>query len=184
MKTIKMNVLVLMMAFSGVNTAMAQFCDPTTCAATKNGLSYNAEKVSNSVIINKSAEEVWAKLAQLDDLESLAPGLLTHSKISGDGMAKEGCTRICTTVDGQKVSETITELDHKKMFYAYQINEGVPAKMTNSLQVISLGENRSKVVWNSRYEYIKNDQVNETDFAQFVENAGKVIMDGLRTYFA
>lgn len=149
----------------------------------------NAQKMSKpqnvnaSVVIMKPAAEVWKAFSKIDGLEKVIPSLLTETHIEGNGKAQEGCVRYCKAPDGNVTREKVVKLDQKGMFYAYEFVEGVPAKMTNSFKVISLGENMCKVVWNSDYSFMENPMMKENQFYGFVNMGGQKIVDEVKAYF-
>ena len=154
---------------------------------TDNGHAKESSKMRNvnaSVVVMKPAKEVWQSLAKIDGLEKILPSMLTETHIEGGKRAELGCVRVCKAHDGSITREKVVRLDEHAMIYAYEFVEGVPAKMTNSFQVVPLGEAMSKVIWNSDYEYMENPMMNTDQFYNYVSMAGQKIVDDIRTRFS
>ena len=139
-----------------------------------------AVNVNASVVVMKPAKEVWGDLGKIADLEKIIPSLLVETHIEGGKKAEVGCIRSCKAPNGTITREKVVRLDEAGMFYAYEFMEGVPAKMTNSFQVVPLGESMSKVIWNSDYKYLDNPLMNPDQFYAYVNMAGQKIMDDIQ----
>lgn len=184
MKLFKHTIAAFALSILSINAIQAQSCNPSACAAKKNGLGINASQVTKTTILHKSASDVWTLLAKVDGIERIVPTLVKSSKINNNQKAEAGCSRTCVSPEGNVFVEKITELNHKTMFMAYSIESGIPAKMTNSFQVISLGKNSCKVIWSSHYDFIPNDQMTESQFNAFMDSAGQTIVDGLKNLYS
>jgi glucosamine 6-phosphate synthetase-like amidotransferase/phosphosugar isomerase protein len=92
--------------------------------------------------------------------------------------------RYCKSPQGSVTREKVVKLDNKNMFYAYEFVEGVPAKMTNSFKVISLGDNMCKVIWASDYIFMENPMMKEDQLFVFVNMSGQKIVDEVKAFFA
>jgi Polyketide cyclase / dehydrase and lipid transport len=171
MKKTSIGLLTILIALFSFSNATAQ----------KTGKKQN---VTASVVVNKSASEVWKILAKIDGLEKVIPSMLSETHIEGDGKAKEGCVRYCKSPQGSVTREKVVKLDNKNMFYAYEFVEGVPAKMTNSFKVISLGDNMCKVIWASDYIFMENPMMKEDQLFVFVNMSGQKIVDEVKAFFA
>lgn len=115
-------------------------------------------EVQKEVIINVSAAELW---------ELIGPGFVDvykwssnvdHASGSGTPEFKGAvCSeRACdVNVKGfSKINETLIKYDETKMVLAYQVNEGMPGfvtKAANEWTVVSLGDNKSKLVMNAEF---------------------------------
>ena len=133
--------------------------------------------MSKSVVLNASADDVWEVLRDLEKFDLLFPNFLADVWIEGDFTGpKEGLVRKCTAPGEQKgtvsYSETITEFDDEKRFYAYAVN-GVPAKnMINMFKVVDLGYKKSMVIWNSTgWTFVENPQMTREQFVGFMGSA-------------
>ena len=124
------------------------------------------------------------ELAEIDGLEKVIPTLLAETHIEDEGVAKQGCVRYCKAPEGNIFREKIVKLDNATMYYAYEIIEGVSAKMTNSFKVISLGDNVCKVIWTSDYSFMENPMMKEDQFFAFVNVNGQKITDQVKAYFS
>ncbi|SEK70451.1 Polyketide cyclase / dehydrase and lipid transport [Aquimarina amphilecti] len=140
----------------------------------------NAQKSNANVTLTKlvdtSADNVWNKLRQLDDIDKYSSVI---AKVKWTGEKGIGGQRICTSADGQGYfKESIIGFDDQNRTYTYALIEGVPAKgMVNNFKVIDLGYQKSMIVWTSSYEkFMKNPQMNEEQFLGFLnQSAGEMI---------
>ena len=146
-----------------------------------------AQKASfvKSQIVEASADEVWERLRKLDGLEEIVPHLLTDTWLIGNTKPGVGTKRSCTapgTPKGQaSYTETITEFSDAERYYRYAITEGTPTKnMVNSLRVVDLGYQKCMVVWTSDREgFVKNPNMTEEQFNEFLTMAGQSVVDGV-----
>jgi hypothetical protein len=78
-------------------------------------------------------------------------------------------------------SEKILEFSDAERYYKYAVIQGTPTKnMINSLRVVDLGYQKCMVVWTSdREAFMKNPQMTEQQFNDFLANAGQSIVDGV-----
>lgn len=171
MKKVKVGLVTIVIALFGMSNANAQKMS-------------KPQNVNTSVVIMKPAADVWKVLSKIDGLEKVIPSMLSETHIEGNGKATEGCVRYCKAPDGNITREKVVKLDQMGMFYSYEFVEGVPAKMTNSFKVISLGEGMCKVVWNSDYSFMENPMMKEPQFYAFVNMAGQKIVDEMKAYFS
>lgn len=171
MKKVAIGFLTAIIAMFSINIANAQKMGKT-------------QNVTASVVVNKSASEVWKVFSKIDGLEKVIPSILTETHIEGDGRANVGCVRYCKSPQGNVTREKVVKLDNKNMFYAYEFVEGVPAKMTNSFKVIPLGDNACKVIWNSDYTFMENPMMNEDQLFVMINMSGQKMMDEVKTYFS
>ena len=144
--------------------------------------------VSESVVLNASADEVWTELRHLDKFAELFPNFVSDVWIEGYNGPKTGLERKCTA-PGQKkgtvsYKETIIEFNDDKRYYAYAV-EGVPAKdMVNSFKVVDLGYKRSMVIWNSAgWTFIENSQMSEEQLIGFIHSSLGEAMSALDKKF-
>jgi len=133
-------------------------------------------KLTKSVELNASADDVWASLRQLDKFGELFPNFISEVWIDGYKKPKAGLERKCTAPGQPKgtvsYKETIKEFNEKKRFYSYAV-EGIPAQgMVNSFEVISLGKKKSKVIWKSEGgKFMENPQMTKVQFEEFMGSA-------------
>ncbi|SRR6266496_182488 len=171
MKKISIGLLTILIALFSFNNATAQKMGKT-------------QNVTASVVVNKSASEVWKMLAKIDGLEKVIPSMLSETHIEGDGKAKEGCVRYCKSPQGSVTREKVVKLDNKNMLYGYEFVDGVPAKMTNSFKVVPLGDSMCKIAWTCDYTFIENPMTKEDQFFVFINMGGQKIVDEMKAFFA
>ncbi len=157
MKRLK-NVMVLAIALFGLNQMNAQNPDA---------------KITNTQVIEASADDVWAELRKLDNIDELS-SLVAEVDFTGPKGA--GGSRVCTSPDGKgKFKENILAFDDANRSYTYQVVEGIPATgVVSNFKVVDLGYKKSMIVWTSTYEkFMENPQMNEEQFNGFLNMASK-----------
>jgi len=140
----------------------------------------NAQKSNANVTLTKvvdtSADNVWGKLRQMDDIDKYSSVI---SKVKWTGEKGIGGQRVCTSADGQGYfKENIVAFDDQNRTYTYALVDGIPAKgMINNFKVIDLGYQKSMIVWTSNYEqFMKNPQMTEEQFLGFLnQSAGEML---------
>ncbi len=140
----------------------------------------NAQKANANVTLTKvvetSADNVWGKLRQMDDIDKYSS---TVANVKWTGNHGVGGQRVCTTPDGKGYfKESIVGFDDQGRTYTYALLEGVPVKgMVNNFKVVDLGYKKSMIVWTSSYEqFLKNPQMTEEQFLGFLnQSAGEMI---------
>lgn len=135
----------------------------------------NAQKADSDVTVSKvvdiSADKVWAKLRQMDDIDKYSSAI---AKVKWTGNRGVGGQRLCTAPEGQGYfKESIVAFDDTQRTYSYALLEGVPAQgMVNSFKVVDLGYNKSMIVWTSNYEaFMKNPNMTEDQFLGFMNQS-------------
>ncbi len=157
MKRLK-NVMVLTIVLFGFNQMNAQNPDA---------------KITNTMVVEASADDVWAELRKLDNIDELSSQV---AKVAYTGPKGTGGSRVCTSPDGKgKFKENILAFDDTARTYTYAIVEGVPAMgMVSNFKVVDLGYKKSMIVWTSTYEkFMKNPQMNEEQLNGFLDMASK-----------
>ena len=76
-------------------------------------------KMTATVTIDASADEVWDVIKDFDDM-SWHPGI---KSTDGTGGNKKGAIRVLTFVDGYQVTEEMKKYDEEKMSYKYKMTE-------------------------------------------------------------
>ncbi|WP_108802822.1 SRPBCC family protein [Aquimarina sp. Aq107] len=135
----------------------------------------NSQKSNANITLTKvvdtSADNVWDKLRQLDDIDKYSSAI---SKVKWIGEKGIGGQRVCTSADGQGYfKESIIAFDDQNRTYTYALVEGVPTKgMINNFKVIDLGYQKSMIVWTSNYDqFMKNPQMTENQFLGFLNQS-------------
>lgn len=126
-------------------------------------------KMVHSKEINKSADEVWKVLRQMDDIDKYSSNI---AKVDWTGNKGIGGIRVCWTPDGKGYfKERIVGFDDATRSYSYSLIEGAPVKgMINTFKVVDLGFNKSKIVWWTNYdEFIKNPNMTKEQFHGFMK---------------
>ncbi|MCO7187553.1 MULTISPECIES: SRPBCC family protein [unclassified Pseudoalteromonas] len=116
-------------------------------------------KITKSIIINKSAEQVWELVAHQFDKAHLWMGPIPHSEALGKGSSRLGAPmegRVCNLSDnpnGAKVKEVITEFNETDKTIAFNVlpvnNPAiVPIRQNHVMMSVQpIGKNQSKVIW-------------------------------------
>ena len=116
-------------------------------------------EVNKEITVNVSADKLWQMVGPGFENVHVWASSVDHAE--GSGMAKfEGATcseRSCKlNVKGfNKISETLTNYDAKKMTLTYVVNEGMPTFVTlaqNKWTVIPVDATHSKLVMNAKFE--------------------------------
>lgn len=106
--------------------------------------------VEESVLLDESAEVVWARIGRFGDM-SWHPALASTEIVEGDE-DKPGAKRVLTIKDGGTIHETLTVRDAKAMELSYQITESVLPVSDYSATLSVQAEGRgSRVVWISNF---------------------------------
>ncbi len=79
--------------------------------------------VFRSMVIDASAEEVWAAVRRFDGVAAWNPGI-TASKMESGGATEVGGIRRLDAADGSVWRETLLAHSDLELFYAYDIVEG------------------------------------------------------------
>lgn len=125
-------------------------------------------KVQFSKIINKSASEFWQTVRELDQIDRYSSNI---ARVEWIGPRWQGGVRICYSPGDQGYfKEQIDSFDDEKMKFIYSLTEGAPVSgMTNTMQVVDLGNNKCVFIWWSNYDqFIENPQMTEEQFQQFM----------------
>ena len=134
-------------------------------------------KVTNTQIVDVSADLVWAVLRKMDDIDKYSSGV---EKVDWSGAHGVGGQRVCTAPGGQgRFVESIVKFDDTTRSYSYALVEGVPAKgMVNSFKVVDLGYQKCMIVWTSTFDqFVENPQMTEAQFMGFLDMASTEMLD-------
>lgn len=156
MKNVKILVLTLLVAVVATSEAWAQKSD---------------SDVTVTKVLDVSADKVWTKLRQMDDIDKYSSAI---AKVEWTGNHGVGGQRVCTAPEGQGFfKESIVTFDDIERTYSYAVVEGVPVKgMVNSFKVVDLGYNKSMIVWTSNYDqFIENPNMTKNQFFGFVNQS-------------
>ena len=120
--------------------------------------------------VELSADQVWAQLRIMDNIDELSSLV---SKVSWTGAHGVGGQRVCTAADGQGYfKESIIAFSDSERTYSYAVVEGVPAKnMVNSFKVVDLGYQKSMIIWTTSFEFMENPQMDEGQFSGFLNQS-------------
>ena len=97
--------------------------------------------IYGSVTAKLSAEELWAKVADVGQISDLLD-VIHESSVAGD-------TRSCKLADGGQLSETIVGIDEEHHRVAYTITDSpFPLEFhAASMRVVDEGNDKSTLVW-------------------------------------
>lgn len=133
---------------------------------------YPTPVIVKTQVIDASAKDTWKIIAKFDNLAELTPTFL-HS-VTLKGKVGEGCERKCVSPDQKSYyKEKVTYFNEKEMYYRYAMVEGsLPVKnMENSFRVVSLGKNKSMVIWTTGYDFVDNPNMPEAKLKGFIDAA-------------
>ena len=142
-------------------------------------LALTAQNITQTRIVDASADEVWEVLRDLDNIAELSSYV---ARVEYTGANGAGGSRVCHAPDGNgKFRENIVEFSDETRSYRYAVVEGVPAQgLVNAFRVIDLGYNKSMIVWTSGYEaFVENPQMTEEQFAGFLTQASDEMIDNV-----
>ncbi len=137
--------------------------------------------VTVSKVVDVSADKVWEKLRQMDDIQKYSSAI---AKVQWTGNHGVGGQRLCTAPEGQGYfKEAIVAFDDSQRTYSYALLEGVPVKgMVNNFKVVDLGFNKSMIVWTSNYdEFIKNPNMTKDQFLGFLNQSINEMITNITT---
>ena len=120
--------------------------------------------------VELSADEVWAQLRIMDNIDQLSSLV---SKVDWTGNHGVGGQRVCTAADGQGYfKESIIAFSDTERTYTYAVLEGVPAKnMVNNFKVVDLGYQKSMIIWTTSFQFMENPQMDEGQFKGFLNQS-------------
>ncbi len=133
-------------------------------------------KITLTKIVETSADDVWAELRKLDNIDKISSFV---GKVEFTGPKGIGGSRVCIAPDGQgKFKENIIAFDDAARSYSYAVVEGVPATgMVNNFKVVDLGYQKSMIVWTGNYDaFVENPQMTEEQFSGFLNQACSEMM--------
>lgn len=131
------------------NNLLALFI--TLLFLTQNSFATGNLTVSEELIINNSADEVWNAIGSFGGLHSWHPAV-TETKLTGNG-TDAGDTRVLILGDGATITEVLVDHNQTNMAYSYVITSG-PFPVTgyySKIKVVPNGK-KSKVVWSSSFD--------------------------------
>ena len=109
--------------------------------------------VVTTMTINASTKKVWELISKGSDLEKWFP-VIASCKITGTGA---GAKRVCTTIQGNVLKETILTVDNKAMIFQYTIDEQDMMPTTDvigTLHVTPAENGKSNVTWLANYNLL------------------------------
>ncbi len=136
-------------------------------------------KLTYTQVVDKSADDVWTILRQLDNIAEYSSGI---AKVDFTGNKGVGGVRVCHAPDGKgKFKEEFTGFDDTNRTLTYAVTEGVPIKgMVNNWKVVDLGYNKCMVVYWSNYEaFMENPQMTEEQFMGFISMSVKEMITNM-----
>ena len=118
-------------------------------------------KIDNEIVIDRSAEEVWAVLGDLTAVDRWVPGIKS--------VRMEGMRRICAMEDGGEIHEEISDLFESERRYSYDqtVHPLGFERSEGTLAVEPHGQAQSRVVWNAEIEFA--DRAQEAQFLPMLD---------------
>jgi len=97
--------------------------------------------IRKEMLIKARPEDVWAAIRDVGAVhQRLAPGFVIDTRLDEDA-------RIVTFANGAVVRERIVDIDDQARRFAYAAVGGRTTHHNASMQVITLGSERSRLVW-------------------------------------
>lgn len=139
-------------------------------------------KIIASTVAHASADKVWRIVGALDGLENIIPNQI--AKVSLSSKPKTGAVRVCEFPEengGGFVKEEIIDYNNEQKYYRYRVTDGtIPVKnLENIGKVVSVGGNRSQIIWASSYNFIENEYMSEEQFGDFLKQGLQEWVDNL-----
>jgi len=128
--------------------------------------------VSKHVVVNASADEVWALVGDYNSLDQWHPAI-TKSELRGDGRAG-GDIRVLTLADGNALYDELTAYDEAAKQYTYRLLKS-PLPLygyLGSMVVSDNGNNTSTIEWKSRFYADGVSDAEAVELIQGVYTAG------------
>jgi mxaD protein len=110
-------------------------------------------KAHEEVTINASADKVWEKVSNFNDLGAWHPAVKSTEIVSGENN-KVGAERVLTLQDDGTIREKLLSYNSKAKTFKYTIVEGV-LPVTSYVSTVSVkpaGKEKSIVVWNGTFK--------------------------------
>jgi mxaD protein len=110
-------------------------------------------KAHEEVTINASADKVWDKVSNFNDLGAWHPAVKSTEIVSGENN-KAGAQRLLTLQDGGTIKEKLLGYNAKAKTFKYAIVEGVlpVTSYVSTVTVKPVGKEKSIVVWNGTFK--------------------------------
>ena len=107
--------------------------------------------VKESVVLEASAEAVWARIGRFGDM-SWHPALASTEIVEGDE-DRLGAQRVLTIKGGGTIHETLTARDAQAMELSYKITESVlPVSDYSATLSVQVEGSGSRVLWTSNFK--------------------------------
>lgn len=135
---------------------------PTAIAQTEK---FEKAEVENSITFNANADNVWAYLSDLGNLENLVPSTIKHSITDGYG---KGSTVTLTLVNNGKIVEKVTSFCERKRKISYiMIETSLPIQnYLATFSVKDIDDNRVKVTFTASFDVQKSNRKMRLDTFQ------------------
>ncbi len=115
-------------------------------------------KVSNSIEMESSLNEVWTTLSNLENLDKLVPEIVSKTESLGNG--KGAIVTLTLKSNGLKVVERVTKLDNKRHIIVYEMLE-TPMPISGykaTIKITPLINNRFKIDFSSGFKVQEKDR--------------------------
>ncbi len=137
-------------------------------------------KVSNSIEMEGSLNEVWTTLSNLENLDKLVPEVV--SKTEGLGNGKGAIVILTLKSNGLKVVERVTKLDNKQHIIVYEMLE-TPMPISGykaTIKITPLINNSFKIDFS--YVFKVQDKDKEAIVAA-INNFQKMLLTNIKTKY-
>jgi len=110
--------------------------------------------VTESVLLDASADQVWTLVKGFDALDQWHPAVTKTEIVTGE-VPLRGTVRVLTVGDNVgTVQETLTAYSDQNRSFSYVINstDALPVKdYASTVSVVAIGDNLSMVIWNGDF---------------------------------
>ncbi len=137
-------------------------------------------KVSNSIEMEGSLNEVWTTLSNLENLDKLVPEVV--SKTEGLGNGKGAIVILTLKSNGLKVVERVTKLDNKQHIIVYEMLE-TPMPISGykaTIKITPLINNSFKIDFSSVFKVQDKDK---EAIVAAINNFQKMLLTNIKTKY-
>jgi hypothetical protein len=142
----------------------------------------NLEKMKSvvtSMNINSPVEKVWEQISSGSGLNKWFP-VIAICELLGSG---PGAKRVCTTIQGNELKETILTVDHQSKLFQYSIDEQnmMPtANVIGTIHITEISKNVTNVTWIANFHLL--DDTMELAVLKGIDELYQAGIKGLETY--
>lgn len=137
-------------------------------------------KVSNSIEMEGSLNEVWTTLSNLENLDKLVPEIVSKTESLGNG--KGAIVTLTLKSNGLKVVEKVTKLDNKRYIIVYEMLE-TPMPISTyqaSIKITPTINNSFKIDFSSAFKVQEKDKA---AMVAAINNFQNMLLSNIKTKY-